>query len=331
MIKKEIVWIRNLRVVASIAVVVVHVCSQSLLHFPPKVFLGWETLFLVNALSHTAIPIFVMISGALVLAKNPSESGRRVKKIIFLIIFWSIFYTVFNFFFNDLTITFRHFAGSLVRGNAFFHLYYLYIVVGLYLITPLLQWIMKNNQKRTLILTLVTIAIPMVWVLIVFIIKKQVIDPMVSLLFLEYIGYYVLGYYLSTYLFQKRILKMFWLVFIILSGVIFTYVTIKITHNLSYPYHYLSVGVLISSVGLFLLFQHKLNSKPFLTKIKSSETLGIYLLHPVLLILLVRFTPINGSLFHPLVGLTLTVFLVYFCSWLIVIMVKKTVFKSMVN
>ncbi|MFZ2190550.1 MAG: acyltransferase family protein [Candidatus Magasanikiibacteriota bacterium] len=325
----EINWLRNLRIIASIAVITVHVCAQGLLLFPPDTLSGWNTLLIINCLAHFAIPVFIMISGALILSKNPSNFWRRTKKIIYLIIFWSLVYILFNHFVYQTPISLRYIASSLLRGSAFYHLYYLYIAGGLYLATPLLQKII-TNKKNTLILLSVTLLSPIIIISTMFFIAKKIIDPISSLLFVEYLGYYVLGYYLSTFT-NKFFSKWVYSLLFIILGTAISYSTIKITHDLSYAFHYLSLGNFMTSVGVFTLIKNVFNRRAFFSLLSSRATLGIYLLHLIILIGLVKLTPLNGSFLHPLIGIPLTVLVVYVITWLLVVLLDKTPLKIVVN
>lgn len=326
---QEIIWLRNLRLIASIAVVTVHVSAQSLLYFPPKTSSGWESLLIMNCLAHLAIPIFIMVSGALILPKKPSESWRRTKKIIYLIIFWSLIYILFSHFVYRDVISLKHTISLILKGNAFYHLYYLYAAGGLYLITPLIQKII-TNKKNTLLLLSTILPSTLVIIGTMYFTTKKIIDPVLSLLFIEYIGYYILGYYLFSYP-PKFLNKWVGNLFLIFLGTALNYSIIKLTNDLTYSLHYLSLGNFITAVGTFMLFKNTFNQKIILPTIAPRSTLGIYLLHLIVLISLEKLIHLNASIIHPLLGVPLVVIIVYTITWLLVLLLQKTPLKIMVN
>ncbi len=68
---------------------------------------------------------------------------KRFSKVVIPLLGWSAIYSVFktNSIYSIFTI---EFVKELLSGNVYFHLYFLYILIGLYVITPILRVILYN-------------------------------------------------------------------------------------------------------------------------------------------------------------------------------------------
>ena len=170
-VSNRIYYLDVLRVIACMAVVVIHASAPyakqgvSLSNF-------WVGDILEGP-ARIAVPLFVMISGALMLderhAFGREKLIRHVKKLTLFFIFWSIVYTfVFKVIMPIMIheqINITGVIGHFILGH--YHLWYIYLIVGLYLITPLLRlWVKRENRRNVeyfLILALIfTIVLPQI-------------------------------------------------------------------------------------------------------------------------------------------------------------------------
>lgn len=147
-----------LRIMASVAVVLIHTIGGGYYHgYMSRIWL-WTTLF--NANARWSVPMFVMISGALMLDPNVilKEKLRLKKSILKMSSYFLIWSTVYAIFWHlqsgaDVLVTF-------IQGS---HLYFLYIIIGVYLIVPFLGLIFKEAKLTRYFLLLwfiFTFAIP---------------------------------------------------------------------------------------------------------------------------------------------------------------------------
>lgn len=85
--------INLMRTLAIFMVIVVHVCAA-----PFKVMdASWLSINVVDSLARWCVPVFFMLSGALLLGKDEPLSvlKKRIIKIILPLIFWSYVYLIF--------------------------------------------------------------------------------------------------------------------------------------------------------------------------------------------------------------------------------------------
>ena len=112
---KRIVYADLLRIIATFAVIVLHVSASKWYDTPVKDF-NWQIYNLYDSLVRWAVPIFVMLSGMFFL--NPEKfipTSNIIKKYIFrillAIIVWGLFYQAYEiigkFIFKNESITFK--------------------------------------------------------------------------------------------------------------------------------------------------------------------------------------------------------------------------------
>ena len=109
-------------------------------------------------LTYVAAPLFFMVNGALLLRK-PIDVKKHYKKVIHLIlvtILWKIIYIVGSLlvgriFSNDLTplnIITTLTSNNNIKSVPTEHLWFMYSLIGVYIILPFIQTFIGNNKKR---------------------------------------------------------------------------------------------------------------------------------------------------------------------------------------
>ena len=157
-LEKKETSISFLRITATLAVVWLHTCS-TLVENRNIFNLSWQQIQFYNSAYHAmnwAVPVFFMITGALLL--NPMKEitiEKSVKKYIMRIFyplcFWGIIYAFLMILSNEKRIGFYMLPKSIeyvIEGKSFSHLWYLYVLIGIYLILPLIKSFINNCCKR---------------------------------------------------------------------------------------------------------------------------------------------------------------------------------------
>lgn len=146
----------GMRVSAMLLIVIAHAAAP--------VFHGWETQArgawwignVIIAYSKWTVPVFLMLSGALLLDERRREEaawrfyGKRARRLAAPFIFWTAFYLWWRAAAGE-ELTLGSAAASIGTKGAYFHLYFLYVVGGLYLATPLLRRITASLRTKGLI------------------------------------------------------------------------------------------------------------------------------------------------------------------------------------
>ncbi|WP_183558964.1 acyltransferase [Mucilaginibacter sp. SP1R1] len=333
--EQNIAWVNNLRLIAMFAVVILHTASPLLFQYNKSPLQQWLVADVYNALVRFAVPVFVMITGALLLHRE-YELGdflkKRLGRLILPFIFWSLVYIVYRWYNEDITFTNNTWANikqvlQLLQTGSFYHLWYVYLLVGLYLFIPVISKFVRHATEKELLYFLA------VWFLTILISKPYLAQFNIAFdlrYFTGYIGYLVLGHYLA----YKTI--NFWglllvstLVFISFAFIIAAgthYLEVK-DHELS-TYFYEPIGpfVIILSASAFLMAKCttvKLNAPlRWISNHAGKYTLGIYLSHALILSSL-DLIDINSSLFIPALSIPLVALLCFALSWLLIWIMSK--------
>lgn len=149
----------RIRVVAAFAIVWLHVSSGVVVHKPDAQRLEWWVGNLADALSRWALPVFVMLSGALLLTARAHKAPgrfyrRRLARILVPLLFWTAFYLGWTRYTNG-TLDPAAATQSVLAGSPYIHLWYLYMLLGLYAVTPLLSFLVERSPHRLLLLIVV--------------------------------------------------------------------------------------------------------------------------------------------------------------------------------
>ncbi len=334
--RKDIPYLYLLRILATFGVILLHSTAY---HFG-SVDLGsgqWMVLNGYRSATTVAVPLFVMISGALLLCGDSSYSKlrRRILHILCAFFFWSFLYTAWLY----------HFGAGLQQCAAYFftgcyHMWFCPMIIGLYLITPLLKRIVEREDliKRFLLLSfLFAFFIPRVNSLVfarympsVGQTIYQVTTNMNLQLPLGYTGYYVLGYYLHS----REISRKQELVILPLAAMSLIFIILMtrmeslrsgVTSDLYYQY--MSCPVLMLSIGLFVLIKNHtppaiVSREKIMRTVRSlsDACFGIYLMHVFILELSLPRLPQS---FIPVLAVPFQTVLTFFLALLVSLLLRR--------
>ncbi|WML24850.1 acyltransferase family protein [Neobacillus sp. OS1-33] len=329
-----------LRVYAIIAVVMIHVSAGVVLinlhKHNPSFFLAGN---LYETIARYAVPIFFMISGALMLGKRGEISLRgfllkRTSKILVPLICWSIFYYLYKVSKGTFDFSVPQFFRYLLTDQINYHLWFMYAILGLYLITPLLVILIKNAKRVEIEYFL------LLWGI------GTVISAFVRYYFgftykLELnhvagnIGFFVLGYYLDHYDFTKKFKRTVNITGLI--GVVVTFfLTYWYTQNnngqlVTYWYSNFAPNVVFVSMAIFLGMK-SLNIKkalPPVLNLLSIYSFGIYLVHALVIYFLKDYSLyLDSNRIHPMITVPINIFIILSISTLMVYIIKKLPFLN---
>ncbi|WP_243742436.1 acyltransferase [Actinorugispora endophytica] len=331
------VWLDIARVAAMVAVVLLHAVAPVVTwDYTELGSVTWWTGNVVDSLVRWCVPVFIMISGALLLA--PRREGlrsfyqRRFSRIGLPLLAWSAFYLAVDLF-HERSIDWPEALSRVLSGSPATHLYFLFVLAGLYALTPFLRVITQHATTRTL------------WWFAALMSALGMADQLISdfdgagspnavTRFLPFVGYYVLGYLLrETTLSRRGTWAVAGLFAASTAATVALVGAVAISHQewntqAAYTYDYLSPTVMAMSVAVFLLFQQLGSRWPRFTagdrdtgparrrlKAVSDLSFGVFLVH---LIVLRELRSLTGIPDHPVamvatvLGQTLAVLVVSF-------------------
>ena len=224
----RVLWIDLIRVTGAFLVVMSHTCRRIADGFPLNekgeeiVSLTWLVTECFHALSSSvAVPLFLMVSGSLLLDRTVEVVPfyrKRFGKVLLPFLAWSCVFILCLWFagrgLKDGTpVTWFSAIGALLSGNVCGHFWFMYMLIALYLIVPFLSVFVRNASKNMLIgfLTLWFVTIVIFPVLNIFAKDTLGIEgivgsspPLERGWILYSIGFFVAGYVLKDIVIPKR-------------------------------------------------------------------------------------------------------------------------------
>jgi len=326
-INLRIKYLDLLKTIAIIGVVVIH-SAAPLVDYSSTGSYDWWIGNIYDSAFRTGVPLFFMVSGALLLNRNSiSLKDFYLKKTLPLVIafvFWSAVYFIQRNLPYPESFTLSNFIKSMISGSVFGRLWFLYTIIGLYLVTPFIKTFVKNASEKELKAYLVlwfssTVGIDFL---------KHFYNLEVALdlsLVYGYVGYFIMGYYFSNRNFKINIKKSL-LVLAVLNVIttVGTYgLSVENSENNLYFYGNLSPNIILITVLLFLVIKTSVTGKSSnLLKEISTNSLGIYVIHTFVMNYL-RSVKIDEHLFNPVVGVPILVILTFSISLLISVLIRK--------
>lgn len=291
-------WIITLRVIAAMAIVLLHAVSEMVNSSGSGILTDARLAadeVIVSVLSRWAVPCYLMITGTLLLNPKKDLGLNKVYKyiarmIIVLISFGFGFCILENIVRNgnkiNGAIVFDA-LKNLIAGHSWDHMWYIYMLIGLYMLTPVLRSFSKAANEKEMRFTLT--------VLFIF----TILVPTVSKLFqVEVYSFvpasaYCVFYYLLGYDLSRRQLKtsIKWL--LLLVGILgFAGMLLLKLQGLNVSKEGDNLFVALYSAGIFSFcidnrFLEQ-QSKNKMVQSFSRCSFGIYILHPVFLNILYK-------------------------------------------
>lgn len=315
-----------LRIIAAIAVILIHISTQIFDECYPSS--EWEARNLYNSLARWAVPIFVMISGSLFLDSQRDISiknlfAKNIKRIILIFFFWSFIYSVYDGFGKGLIILF----GKIIYGP--FHFWFLKLIIGLYVSVPILRAIVTNKklEEYFICLSLVTaFLVPMLFPLIGYIsdvardFAEKSYDEFGIKIALGHVGYFVMGHYISTYNIENKLVRSLMYILGILSVIFVVALTQLSSSIIGAPcvllYDNINMFTLFETLSIFIVVKNMRILPQYHNYIinTSKLSLGIYIIHPLVMNLLNDMCGIDSAYLNPIYFIPILTLLVFIIS-----------------
>lgn len=294
-----------LRILACFLIVLSHVSAEGLDAFPIDT-LSWKYSHVLNAVGHTGTALFLFISGSLLLSEEYQFTPKRFYARNFLRLLisycaWVVIYHLVGFlgrgqyswpFVKDMII-------NIIKGEAGYHFWYVPMLLGIYLILPMLRAICRAEKSvvnyfvalffvvQVLFSTIKLFEFPYKYLLV------SLMDRIPFTLVNHYVGYFVMGYWLtgvarkftpSLNRWRGGVLFVTGIVGSLLGEI---YLTVQNGYKSIFFNSLFSVTMCVSAVGLFIMSRgiSVKDSPDFGRRIAriSQLTFGVYMLHPLIL------------------------------------------------
>ena len=286
----RIFYMDFLRVISMLAVVLLHTASAKI-NSVDIGSLNWQVFNFFDSATRWSVPIFVMISGILFLNPQKEISIRTIYKkyiprLLIILFAWNFLYAIFSCVI-DHAFSIQIFFNNILLGPV--HMWFLYMIVGLYMLIPFFRKIASDEKllKYFLLLWFIFSTISTFSDLTGLGILNEIIENKINMHFvIGFSGYFLLGYFLSTKQYKSRyaiiILAICFLITVI--GTYFLSIGNNVTNQLLYSN--LSPNTIGISIAVFILVKNAFfNKENINTKFKnivntfSKYSLGIYVIH----------------------------------------------------
>lgn len=289
-----------LRILAAFSVVMLHSAAQFWYDLDVKSS-EWVIANSYDSVFRFGVPIFVMLSGAIFLDGDYQLNIKRlyrhnILRLIILYVLWSGIYGMIDCInYGMSTLHINDIVREMLSGR--YHLWYLPMIVGIYMLLPILKGWIENVEKRNVEYFLLLFFVLQIGrQTIGAISKREEISYILNLVDVDmvcgYIGYFVWGYYLIHIGISEKMRKILYLLFVpaaLLNVVLGNLLAWKEGAPVAAIYDSFGFFTFIMVTVLFDFICSKESKRSFggkgaaLLKEISGDTLGVYLMHLALM------------------------------------------------
>ena len=323
------------RVIACLGIVILHTVFAANEYFADGIT---DTQNLFSRITENnmmwAVPCFLMVTGALQL--DPARTiplkklyGRYILRVLIALVACCVIFRIFDMCMDGEPFTTAGLAKAfieLITARCWGHLWYLYLLIGIYVLLPFYRIIARYATNREFM-----------YLIAVYILFVSVI-PMISARGLN-VGFYIsesiiypaylfLGYMINT---NRAYMtpKMGWVACVIGTAVIVILDICKYSQGMNIGddwFGYSSPAVIIQTIGVFAIISKVRIETPRAAKaitLIDGCTFGIYLIHMVFIRTIFRYMQINPYEFVAPLSLMGAVAGISLISFIIVWVLKK--------
>lgn len=290
-----------LRIVSICGVVAIHIFGY-MLGRAPRGSRSWWAAVVLDVSWIWVVPVFVMISGALILSSGMAAEKpamfyrRRAVRLIPALVAWNLIYLIgVRLWMRGEHLSLQRTLQLLVDGSVFTHLYFLWLVAGLYVVTPVLAgFLRQGGQMRAVASAAAALALSLLFFMLPGVLGMFGVASRIRLNFLThwipYVGYFLAGYALRNVRLKGAKLALAGLATAaVIAATVWHYGhkgEIRLLDAVV-SVSYLGVGVAFAALGVFVVtlsLAAKLNlvrAGKALTEL-SNATFGVFLVHLVI-------------------------------------------------
>ncbi len=292
-IKKEL-YIEILRIIAIVFVIFNHTDGYFLYYSNTENPMTWCFSFMGSVLCRSNVPLFLMITGAVLLGKKESISHlfkNRISRIVVVLAVFSLFYYILNICRSPgKSFSVTEFLIGILEGSIQDSFWYLYLYLGLLVLLPFLRKIAVSCSNRELQYLLCIQFIMGTGGGIFSFVTEIELNGYLYLLN-DYIFYLMAGYYLGQRIEIDRIKKSWAIgsgvtIILCLLGT-FVFASLDYWRNGTYNQGELDLLAAVLSISIFFEVRWFCQKHAFLSRIRNVTyeagncVFGIYLLEQV--------------------------------------------------
>mgnify|MGYP003312750588 CR=1 FL=1 len=233
---------------------------------------------------------------------------------------------------NGLTGIFTLLKNGIPEG----HLWFIIMIIGIYLVMPIIRIFIKGATKKDieyflLIAFIIQSVIPFLMEFKTFSWINNYYTHLNPTVITGYIGYFVLGYYLNKYELSKKkktSLMVLGIISIIITILLNLFKSQKINEPLTTFFNNFYPNIVFYSIGMFLIIKEICSKIRFGDKLKDfiavvgKNIFGVYLIH-ILIRDLLDLVNINALMYNTYISIPLVSLLIFMISLIVTYIISK--------
>lgn len=297
-----LLWASRLRNAATVLVIAIHVSAPVAHEYPDLNTSIWWAGNWWDALGRPSVNLFVMLSGFLLFEKTYPIGlflQKRFVRVLIPAFAWMLVYLFYGHLANNDPADVKAALIKLVEGPVHYHLWFIYLILGLYLMYPVLRpWVQQARERDYWYFF--TLCIVGTWLYKILVAFWGIKIGLYFELYTNQLGHFVLGYYLGNKvaadtpathpgispwsLSRRQLVRLGWGLIVLSTSATalggFWHSTAQGSFQ-PFFYDYLTPTVTLGAVGWMLVARHSWNQRPLLEleSLFAAASFGIYLGH----------------------------------------------------
>ena len=225
------------------------------------------------------VNLFIMISGYLLLDRTETVKEFFRKRFFSILPLFIIFNIIYIYFYNHSFITIKKISAP--------HFWYIYMILGLYLLTPWLRKVLQYAEKETFYVVVLWFLCNVLNQYMQFFKFPKI--PFSHFPITGFIGYYILGYYLKKYRYKLEKIPFICVIGVYITGFLISvlstkYVLVTTGNRISDFFDKNSLGTFFMSVSFFIFWiKFNFKNRNKIIRMISDSTYFAYLIHIIIL------------------------------------------------
>ena len=225
------------------------------------------------------VNLFIMISGYLLLDRTETVKEFFRKRFFSILPLFIIFNIIYIYFYNHSFITIKKISAP--------HFWYIYMILGLYLLTPWLRKVLQYAEKETFYVVVLWFLCNVFNPYMQFFRFPKI--PFSHFPITGFIGYYILGYYLKKYRYKLEKIPFICVIGVYITGFLISvlstkYVLVTTGNRISDFFDKNSLGTFFMSVSFFIFWiKFNFKNRNKVIRMISDSTYFAYLIHIIIL------------------------------------------------
>ncbi|WP_374141315.1 acyltransferase [Leptotrichia hongkongensis] len=262
-----------IRIFAFVFIVFLHTLNRQ---FGVDVWMGGYAIISIG------VNLFIMISGYLLLDKTEETIVFFKKRILNILPLFLVFNIIYIYF-GKIPIM------PILKGKAISasHFWYIYMILGLYLLTPWLQKVLKYAEKETLFVVFLWFLCNILNPYLRYFNLAEI--PFSNFPLTGFIGYYILGYFVKKYDNKVKRTSFILIIVIYALGFLLSFLSTKYVlavtgKRVSDFFDKNSLGTFIMTLSFFVFWcKFNFSKRDRIIKIVADSTYFAFLVHLIVL------------------------------------------------